>query len=66
MTRRRKSPEVSVGECILLTVNWNGNFALSVICKWFILDVQLEELWIQKVGSFPGRGSDRVILPGAE
>ena len=63
MTRRRKSPEVSGGECILLTFSWNGNVAVSVICKWFMLDVvQLVELLIRKVGSFPGRGIDRVVI----
>ena len=61
MTRRRKSPEVSGGECMLLTVSWNGNFAVSVIYKWFMLDVQLVELGIRKVGSFPGSGNDSYI-----
>jgi len=62
MTRRRKSPEVSGGECILPTVSWNGNVAMSVTCKWFMLDVvQLVELWIRKVGSFHGRGIDSYV-----
>jgi len=49
------------------TVSWNGNVAVSVICKWLMLDVvQLVELLIRKVGSFPGRGIDRIMSPGTE
>jgi hypothetical protein len=41
--------------------------AVSVICKWFLLEVvQLVELQIRKVGSFPGRGIDRVTISCTE
>lgn len=56
MTRRKRSPEVSGGECMLLTVSWNGNVAVSVICKWFMLDiVQLVELRSGRWGHFLAR-----------
>lgn len=50
-----------------ITVSWNGNVAVSVVCKWFMLDVvQLVEVWIRKMGPFSGRGINRVMLPGTE
>jgi hypothetical protein len=57
MTRRRKSLEVSGGECILPTVSWNENVAMSVICQWFMLDVvQLVRVTNQEGGVISWQG----------